>query len=40
MLHPLQREFGRKIVGKQAVSGLTLELDHHVDLSLFLVDVL
>ena len=38
--HTAQREFGGQIVRKQTVGALALELDHHIQLAGFLIDVL
>ena len=38
-LHPPQAEFRGEVIGEQAVGGDALELDHHVQLAVLLVDV-
>ena len=38
--HAAQREFGGQVVRKQAIGALTLELDHHIDLTGLLMDIL
>ena len=37
MLHPLEDEGGGQIVGEQTVGALALELDHHVNLTAFIL---
>ena len=39
LLHPVDAEGQGIVVGKEAVRGHALELDHHIDLAIFLVDV-